>query len=131
MEESSAPWHCIACPFLSEITWNGCKHVNFCGDLLRTVTGLTHLNLDSSVIGLHMFDENSSFLLMKRRRLEYLSIKDVTIETETGEAVLPSQEVMIDMVRRHPTLRWLRSDLTADNVEMLKQERPDITFVSD
>lgn len=40
-------------------------------------------------------------------------------------------EMLIKMVRLHPTLRWLRSDLTEENVAMLKQERPDQTFLSD
>ena len=35
------------------------------------------------------------------------------------------------MVRLHPTLKWLRSDLTAENVAILQQERPDVTFVSE
>lgn len=35
------------------------------------------------------------------------------------------QEELIKMVRRHPTLRWLQSDLSNENVVMLKQERPD------
>jgi hypothetical protein len=39
--------------------------------------------------------------------------------------------MLIKMVRLHPTLRWLRSDLSEENVAMLKQERPEITFVSD
>ena len=40
------------------------------------------------------------------------------------------QEMLIKMVRLHPTLRWLRSDLTKENIAMLQQERPEITFVS-
>jgi hypothetical protein len=33
-------------------------------------------------------------------------------------------------VRLYPTLKWLRSDLTAENVAFLQQERPGITFVT-
>lgn len=66
--------------------------------------------------------------------LEHLSIKDLTLavseEVEGVGEPLP-QELLINMVRRHPTLRWLRSDLMAENVAMLKQERPEIAFVSD
>jgi len=41
------------------------------------------------------------------------------------------QDMLMKMVRHHPTLRWLRSDLTPENVAILQQERPDITFVSE
>lgn len=41
------------------------------------------------------------------------------------------QDVLIKMVRRHPLLKWLRSDLLAENVALLEEERPEITFVSD
>jgi hypothetical protein len=37
--------------------------------------------------------------------------------------------MIMKMVRRHPALKWLRSDL-AENVSILQQERPDITFAS-
>lgn len=41
-----------------------------------------------------------------------------------------SQEMLIKMVRCHCTLRWVRSDLSAENVAMLQQERPEVVFVS-
>jgi hypothetical protein len=41
------------------------------------------------------------------------------------------QEDIIQMVRNHPSLHWLRSDLSAENVAMLQQERLGITFVSE
>lgn len=65
--------------------------------------------------------------------LERLSIKgaswfDPANRTETGPI---TQNMLIKVARQHPTLMWLRSDLTAENVAMLEQERPHITFVSD
>lgn len=66
-------------------------------------------------------------------RVERLSIKNATwhcMEQPTEHWPVP-QEMLIKMVRRHPTLRWLRSDLTSDNIAMLKQERTEITFVSE
>jgi hypothetical protein len=33
-------------------------------------------------------------------------------------------------VRRTLTLRWFRSDLTAENVALLQRERPEVTFVT-
>jgi hypothetical protein len=50
-----------------------------------------------------------------------------------GLRKLVTQELLIKMVRRliAPTLRWLRSDLTQENIVLLQQERPGITFVSE
>lgn len=42
-----------------------------------------------------------------------------------------SQDAIIMTVRRTPSLRWLRSDLTEEYVAMLQKERPEITFDSD
>lgn len=42
-----------------------------------------------------------------------------------------SQAVLMNIVRHHRSLRWLRSDLTSENVAILQQERPLVTFVSD
>jgi hypothetical protein len=42
-----------------------------------------------------------------------------------------TQKIIMKMVRLYPTLKWLQSDLTAENVAIMpKQERPGITFVT-
>lgn len=78
-------------------------------------------------------DEYNPYLFEDHRSLERLSIKNALYgieDSETQNQQLP-QEMLVKMVRRHPTLHWLRSDLSAESVAMLKQERPEITFVSD
>ena len=55
----------------------------------------------------------------------------VVYESWGEEGHVVSQAMLIKMVRNHPTLRWLRSDLTEENITMLQRERPDITFVSE
>ena len=68
------------------------------------------------------------------RSLERISMKNVSwsISCFRWEERLPvTQEMIIKFVRHTPTLRWLRSDLTMENVAMLKQERPEVTFVTD
>jgi hypothetical protein len=40
------------------------------------------------------------------------------------------QEGLMKFVRHASNLRWFRSDLTPENVAILKAERPEITFVS-
>jgi len=105
-------------------------------------TDLTELYLDDAQItGLErerdMFSTDSSdhehYLWMHCGRLERLSMKNASWELFPGvTSPQPfSQDMLIKMVRHHPTLRWLRSDLTAENVAMLKREKPEITFVSE
>jgi len=67
--------------------------------------------------------------------LERLSMKNATWSTSCSERALPAesipQEMLVKMVRCHPRLRWLKSDLTQENVTMLQQEKPEITFVTE
>jgi hypothetical protein len=79
----------------------------------------------------------------KVNSLVYLSIKSawytVEVEEEDEDGYLYndwidvpiSQGMLIKMVQLTPMLRWLRSDLTDENVDILHQERLDVTFVSD
>lgn len=72
------------------------------------------------------------YLLAYFCRLERLGIKNYAWAGNGQKEYGPMpQEILIKMVRRHPNLRWLRSDLSEENVAMLQQERPEITFVSD
>jgi hypothetical protein len=75
---------------------------------------------------------NGSDLLMICKALERLSIKNATwcLWENPNEKSPVSQDMLIKMVRNHQTLQWFRSNaLSADNVAMLQQERPEITFV--
>jgi hypothetical protein len=75
---------------------------------------------------------NGSDLLMICKALERLSIKNSTwcLWENPNEKSPVSQDMLIKMVRNHQTLQWFRSNaLSADNVAMLQQERPEITFV--
>lgn len=73
-----------------------------------------------------------SFLFASCSHLERLSIKNATCTHPANEddSIPVCQDLLTKMVCNHPTLRWLRSDLTDESVAMLKQERPEITFVS-
>lgn len=78
---------------------------------------------------------DDDFMFCQCTSLERLSIKNAMFKPMTllnsTEAIPLPQELLVNMARRHPTLRWLRSDLSAESVAMLQQERPDITFVSE
>ena len=65
--------------------------------------------------------------------LERVSIRNVTCYCGTEEIPLIdiSQNALIKFIRKAPiTLRWFRSNLTTQNIEMLQRERPDIEFVA-
>lgn len=68
-------------------------------------------------------------MLMDCQHLERLSIKRTSYGTEELGFEPVTQGMLIKMVRHHATLRWLRSDLSKENVAMLKRERPEISFV--
>lgn len=64
--------------------------------------------------------------------LERLSIKNVSYTVNgTLDWYALSQDHLIKLVRLHPTLRWLRSDLTDENIAMLNIERPEVTLVNE
>jgi hypothetical protein len=107
------------------------------GWLVLISHSLTELNLDNSQLyslsphtaELYSVDrEYSRSLFMYCDSLERLSIKNDSWlirpeEEEEGEGNMLSQEMLINMVRNHPALRWLRSNLLEENIAMLQQER--------
>jgi hypothetical protein len=52
------------------------------------------------------------------------------IHDDVIEVYLVTQKIIMKTVRLYPTLKWLRSDLTAEHVAFLQQEIPGITFVT-
>jgi len=64
--------------------------------------------------------------------LERISLVDAKYYNfDEGRVGVPfTQTGLIKLVRGAPKLRWLRSDLSPDNVDMLKAEFPHITFCS-
>lgn len=116
------------CPALTKVTWKNCSGLYECGYEFRQIANLTHLYLDGSTFSryglVHGVARSNLFLFVRCRQLTHLSLKGARIITFNGnntEQPLP-QESIIDMVRHCPTLRWLRSDLSEENVATLKQE---------
>ena len=74
------------------------------------------------------------FVLMHCNNLERLSIKGATWSIFCRDQIVSepiSQEMLMKMVRHLSNLVWLQSDLTEENVDILKRERPEITFVTE
>lgn len=133
---------CSFCPTLTRLSWNGCQRggQHMFGGQFSRIARITELHLDDTRF--HGVDEQlmqrfssattdneDVFLFTSCQHLERLSMKNATFTLSHEDEVRPvSQDFLIKMVRRHPTLRWLRSDLTDENVAMLKIERPEMTF---
>jgi hypothetical protein len=73
-------------------------------------------------------------LLREYTNLERVTLKHVTyLERYDRNSVddywkqLP-QEALINFVRHTPKLRWFCSDLTQENIAILKKERPEVEF---
>lgn len=75
------------------------------------------------VLGHDMADDRS-YMFVRCINLERLSIKNATWDYPNGYYQPVSQDMLIKMVRNHPTLQWLRSDLTTANIAMLQREPP-------
>lgn len=105
---------------------------------LDGVSHLTTLIMDDTTFSYDYESLNpnrSEYLFDNCPKLERVSIKGAqVIMHRRGEpdpwAERMLDEIIIKFVRRHPTLRWLRCDLSERHVAMLKEERPDVTFVS-
>jgi hypothetical protein len=70
------------------------------------------------------------YMLKHCRCLERVGIKNATWG-HGAQAQPISQAMIVKFVRQTPTLRWLLSHLTDENVSMLQHERPEITFVTE
>lgn len=94
------------------------------------------LNFDFAFLNLGR-DDTDKYILMECPQLQRLSMKGATWmhnfvwDRSRGTPEPIPQHMLIKMVRNHGALRWLRSDLTEQNVAMLQQERPEMTFVSE
>jgi hypothetical protein len=93
-----------------------------------------------------LYQDENRYLFRKCRRLErvsimylgrtYLDNKDDPHlfgddEDNAEEWIIKafSHKAIMKFVRFTPTLSWLQSNLTCENVATLRQERPNITFV--
>ncbi|MGK3762516.1 MAG: hypothetical protein ACI8RD_014834 [Bacillariaceae sp.] len=62
------------------------------------------------------------------KALERVSIRNAKWQKDGDNTNTVPQNALIKLVRNAPSLRWFRSDLTQDNIDMLRLERPEIEF---
>ena len=131
------------CPNLQRLTWHnsgGWQNSGRSGamswlDYIFLVVVFSRLQLkelfmDNTVLD-HTENDDSCIFFHLRDTLERASIKNLAVKEFRREALPISQAALVKFVRRMPHLCWLRSDLDAENIAMLKAERPEIEFVSD
>ena len=79
------------------------------------------------------FDEDSRiqrfFFFACNTNLERVSLKGGRYIGMDGKENDFPQFALIRFVRRTPTLKWFRSDLTEQNIISLSKERPEICFL--
>ena len=111
---------------------------NLCGSAISKVSLENGLFLaDFSLLGTSL--EGGSrrcFLCEDHVHLETVNIAGATcisgidpVRNTYLEKPVP-QSILMDVVRKNKKLRWIKCDLTSDNVDVMKVERPEVTFVS-
>jgi hypothetical protein len=68
---------------------------------------------------------NNCIIFQKCKSLERVSIRKTTWHGKSFP-----QDALIEFVRYHTSLRWFRSDLTHENMDMLRLERPGIELLN-
>lgn len=126
------------CPELARLIWNGNKrHIKLSGMEYQDLSHLSELFLDESTFSSAIMREIYAgsnpdyYMFWNCPGIKRLSIKDCRLyDTLAGTTSSLPQDILIKMVRHHPSIEWLRSDLSVENIAMLQQERPGMTFVS-
>jgi hypothetical protein len=127
------------CLALEKITWNHHQaNTTISGEDLDACRGLKELYMDDSVFSIGM---NEMHLVVQRDDciffrcntfLERVSLKNAKcrfiIQPHSFSTVEFPQIGLVNFVRKTPSLRWFRSDLSPENVAILKAERPEVTF---
>jgi hypothetical protein len=133
------------CRFLEKITCHNIEkdsYVTFDGDEMQSAKNLKEIYMDSSVfcyydsgekdmmIDLNTTTYNSYFIFYHCcKMLERVSIRNARFGASPSMPV--PQNALVKFVRNAPPcLRWFRSDLTLEHMNMLRLERPDIELLN-
>ena len=132
------------CSHLEKITWNNniddrAFRVNIDGSEMRNAKNLKEIYMNDFEFVSLLFndalwdldndDYSHIFLFHKCSHvLERVSIKNSKLSF--SQSVYIPQNALIKFIRNAPvSLTWFRSDLTPENITMLRMERPEIEFV--
>jgi hypothetical protein len=124
-----------ACPQLQRVTWKGGggkgSDLFFTGQTFRQSKSIRELYLQDCLFYACRDYEGVSRPLLSflYDKLERVDIKGGTGEIyKDNEPIVLPQDFIMTFVRAASCLQWFRSDLTPENVAILKQEHPEITF---
>lgn len=135
------------CPLLGKLTVNNTVFSS-CGYELSAAYNLKELHMDDALIMISesKFDAYSNldtenevvsnqFLLHEcsSKVLERVSMRNAKMCHRTATPLIPAipQKALMKFILNAPTtLRWFRSNLTPENIEILHKERPEIELVS-
>jgi len=128
------------CPLVEKITWNNkSSQLSVFDYFVRNYQNAKDICLDNSIFicvdrerdkicDLERHPAEYMFCNWESNVLERLSIKNVRLGYDGY--MLP-QNAVIKFVRNAPTsLRWFRSDLSHENIQMLRSERPEIELIN-
>ena len=117
---------------------NGFPAIRLDGSDMRHSNSLKEIYLDSSRFECGLYrnaiedlnDQPEVYMFHRCcKALERVSIRNPKLCDEDDKTI--SQDTLIKFVRNAPlTLRWFRSDLTLDNMKMLRLERPGIELLN-
>jgi hypothetical protein len=120
------------CPLLEKVTYHNIKDISdiyMCGTDMGSLNNLKEIHMNNSAFYCENPDAHFIFYLCCKA-LERVSIRDAKLHLyEQADKIVP-QTTLIRFVRNVSSLRWFRSDLTQENMDMLRLERPDIEFLN-
>merc|ERR1712232_176348 len=129
---------------LEKVTWNNSVTLTVQGWEFRDCRNLKELIMDDSNFpitrqyGFHRLSNLSGnddiFIFRHCKSIERLSIRKAELRSVVPDRTITGdlpQNALIKFVRNAPpSLRWFRSDLTKENIDMLRKEHPEIEFVN-
>ena len=140
------------CPHLEKVTWNNIDmyvFVKLNGDDMRfsNIGNLKEITMDNSNLCcssadrgidkmLALGNHRDTFLFHRcSNALESVSIRNAKcfstkFNYRNSYLFMLPQNALIKFVRSVPSLRWFRSDLTPENMDMLRLERPEIELLN-
>jgi hypothetical protein len=143
--ESALGYFAYECPVLKKVVWNNhYANTSMSGKALKMCQHLKEIYMDDSVF---TYDFGESQLILApaewrdycifyhcNEKLERVSLKNAkcreprVFSSPGPTQIFPQIGGLIKFVRNTPSLRWFRSDLSPENVAILRGERPEVTF---
>ena len=96
---------------------------------LECLIGLQELDLEDFILTAHPGDH--ALLAAWSKSLVRVNIRNVQVDYDLSGSKNDRllEDFIVQFARSTPTLRWLKSDLSDENIAMLKKERPEVTSV--